>query len=114
MNESVSQPNRVEALAGLGAALRHEPPGQVAGDRLQVLDLDQGREQVADVGGEVGVAVGVLGHGRTFAAAVPLDELLGQPLQWVTVGVGRGHGSQPSGGGPAPASKARNFSRART
>jgi hypothetical protein len=27
------------------------------------------------------VAVGVLGQGRTFAAAVALDELLRQPLQ---------------------------------
>ena len=64
-----------------GAALRDKCPGQIAGEGLQVLDLHQRREQVADLVGKVGMTVGVLGHGGTFAATVALDELLRQPLQ---------------------------------
>jgi hypothetical protein len=44
-----------------GAALRDERPGQVAGGGFQLLKLHQRREQITDLGGEVGVAVGVLG-----------------------------------------------------
>ncbi len=48
----------LEAVGGIGGV----------GGWLQVLDLHQRRKQIADVGGEVGVAVGVLAQGRVLAA----------------------------------------------
>ena len=46
-----------------------------------MFDLHQRREQVADLVGEVGVALGIFATAGTLAAAVSLDELLGQPFR---------------------------------
>ena len=56
--------------------------------RLELLQIDQGREQVANLVSPVRQPVGVLGEGRPFAGPVAGDELFGHAVQRVAV-VGR-------------------------
>jgi hypothetical protein len=55
---------------------RWDRPGGLLAVLLHLLDLDHGREHLADVVGQVGVLVDVLQHGRAFATAIPGGELL--------------------------------------
>ncbi len=57
------------------------PEGVVAGVALDLLDLDQGREHLADLVGHLGQAVRVLLDARPLAAAIPIGELLGQLVE---------------------------------
>jgi hypothetical protein len=54
-----------------------------------LLDLDQGREHLADLGGHLRQALDVLLEARPLAAAIPLGELIG-PL--VEPGISPGTG----------------------
>ena len=51
-----------------------------------LLDLDHGREQLADVVGQLGMAVDVLLERRPFAGPVPRGELVGEPGEQDVVG----------------------------
>ena len=53
----------------------------VAGVALDLLDLDQGREHLADLLGHLRQAVDVLLQARPLAAAIPLGELLGELIE---------------------------------
>ena len=61
--------------------------------------ITPGREELADLLGPLGVAVDVLGQRRVLAAAVPLQELLGEPFDRVAIVAGVGHGNGPLGTG---------------
>ena len=62
-------------------------PLKVLAARPDLLHQDQGRKQVADLFGQVGVGLRVLRQGRTLAAAVALEEILRQPFDGVAVGL---------------------------
>ena len=67
------------------------------GQRAQPLHLDHGREDEADLVGQLGVAVGVLGQGRPLALAIAVEERLGQHRD-AAAGRGRrcvGHDQSP-------------------
>ena len=53
---------------------------------LDPLDLDQGREQLADLVGQLGAAVDVLLQAGPLAAAEPRGELLGQLVEPPVIG----------------------------
>ena len=53
---------------------------------LDLLDLDHGREQLADVVGQLGMAVDVLLETRPFAGPIARGELVGQPGEQDVVG----------------------------
>src|SRR5262249_43508020 len=63
-------------------ARRGRRPGQLdAPIVLDLLDFDQGGEQLANLAGQIGVAVGVLPEAGPLATAVSLGELLGEPVE---------------------------------
>jgi hypothetical protein len=67
----------------VGRAGRDVGAGGRARQGAELFHLDQRREQLADLLGQARVARGVLGQGRSLAAAVALGELLGQHFQRV-------------------------------
>jgi hypothetical protein len=67
----------------LARRLRCEQPGCRVAAGAELLDRDQGGEQLADLVGELWVFVGVLGHGRPLAAAVAVGEFVGQQVEQV-------------------------------
>ena len=48
---------------------------------LDLLDLDHGREQLADVVGQLGIAVDIILERRSFAGPIPGGELVSEPSQ---------------------------------
>ena len=62
------------------------------------LDGQEGRKDLADLVGELGMPVDVLGHGRTLAPPVSFQELLGQHLHGIA---DRGQGRSSMSPGPA-------------
>jgi hypothetical protein len=59
---------------------------------LDLLDLDQGGEQFADVGGELRIALDIFAQGRALAAPVACGQLIGEPgEQDEALGTGVGH-----------------------
>jgi hypothetical protein len=74
-----------ELFGGRGALRRGERPGRVRRVGLELLHLEQGREQLADLLGEVGAALGVLGERRPLPGPQPGDELFGQDVERVTL-----------------------------
>src|SRR5262249_29350012 len=82
--------------AAVGGNLRPLELAGGVGGRLELFDLEQGGEQVADVGGQVRIAVGVLAQGGTLTSAVARDELRGQSLQQHIAGrIRGGHATSP-------------------
>ena len=70
------------------------PPEGVVGQvalGLELLDEEQGREEVADLVGELGVARGELAGGGPLAAAEAVEELLGQRVERVAALAGIRH-----------------------
>ena len=57
--------------------------------------IKQRREQVADLVGQLGVALDVFAERRLLAAALAVEELLGQSLDWVARVAGGGHRHAP-------------------
>ena len=57
--------------------------------------IEQGREEVADLVGQLGVAFEVLAQRRLLAAALAVEELLGQELDGVALVAGGVHGLAP-------------------
>jgi hypothetical protein len=64
------------------------PPRSIA----EFLHDHQGREQVADLVGQLGEAIGVLRHGGALALAVALGKLVGELAEQIGAGVSFGHG----------------------
>jgi hypothetical protein len=64
---------------------------------LGALDLDQGREELADLVGQLGAAVDVLLQAGPLPAPEPRGELLGQLVEPTVIRGARvrGHGSDP-------------------
>ena len=54
-------------------------------NRFRIFHLRDGREQIAELVGVVGVARGVIADRRMLAAAQPVGELLGQHVDRVAV-----------------------------
>src|SRR5262249_44846826 len=69
--------------------------GGAAGALAQVLHHQERGEEVADLLGQLGVAVEVVLEGGTLAAAPAVEELLGQQLDGVAVGAGAVHRLAP-------------------
>src|SRR5262249_18802101 len=65
------------------------------GALAQVLHHQQGREQVADPLGELGVPLDILAECGPLAATLAVEEVLGQPLDGVALAAGDAHGSAP-------------------
>ena len=65
--------------------------GGGAGALAQVFHHEQRREQVANLGGQVGVPLEILAERGLFAAAFAVEELLGQQLNGVPRVAGRVH-----------------------
>ncbi len=61
-------------------------PGGVPAIVLDLLDLHHGGEQLADVLGQLGMAVDVLLETRPFAGTVPRGELVGESREQDVVG----------------------------
>jgi hypothetical protein len=85
-----------QSLQAATLGQRRVRAGEVVARRLELLDLEEGGEQVADGVGQFGMALGVLGQRGPFATAVALDEFLGQLLQQVAARSGVGHGGTPA------------------
>ena len=87
MRYSPSRSSRRRAGGGPAAV---ERGGAVAGARLEALHELQGREELEDLLGPLGVQPGVLARRGVLAAAAAVEELGGQPLQRVAVQGGSG------------------------
>ena len=59
--------------------------------RTGLLDGQEGGKDLADLFGELGMPVDVLGHGRTLAPPVSFEEFLGQDLHGIAPEVRVGH-----------------------
>ena len=91
----VAQPVRHEAVAA-----RRRVAGGPEGRRVRtgLLDGQEGGKDLADLPGELGMPVDVLGHGRTLAPPVSFEELLGQDFHGIAAG---GQGRSSTSPGPA-------------
>ena len=88
-------------------------PAVRAGALAQVLHHQQRGEQVADLVGEVGMAIEILLKGGPLAAALPLEEVLGQEFHRVPLAAGGLHGSAPVRKDARPAPTRRHTGRQR-
>ena len=75
-----------------GLRPRREQPGRLVGPAAELFNRDQGREQLVDLRGELGVFLGVVAQGRPLAAAVPLGKFVGQHVEQVGARGRRAHG----------------------
>ena len=90
----VAQPLQPAATAAAPFAAASEPvvPPELS-PRSSI--IKERREQVADLVGQLGVALGVFAERRPLAAALAVEELLGQHLDGVALVAGPGHGLVP-------------------
>ena len=109
----VAQPLEPDPHRG---AVGGQRAGGAAGALAQVLHHQQGREQVADLVGQLGVALEVLAERGLLAAALAVEELLGQELDGVALVAGGIHRrASPAGpwGDPIGATRLRSAAHCR-
>ncbi|MFO0807853.1 MAG: hypothetical protein U0746_04450 [Gemmataceae bacterium] len=106
----LSQDAELADAIGVSVRGRNEVAGAVAGDGLELLHLDEGREQLADLVGTLWQAIRVLGQGRPFAGPEAGDELLGQALERIAVGRRIGHRTASGGAGMSIPARSRRLS----